>query len=240
MKTQAQNLYSELKNYCETNANDELVKKYSRYFKEGKYDAWGLSQSLMDAKKEELKKSNFLTLDLVFETAPLLMKSGKYEETSFALAMLTLLSNNFSKDVFNRLQEWFKIGITNWAHADYLGMFMLPMFLKKKLVSKEDFIPWISSQYKFQRRCVPVTFIKLLKEEPLSGLIEITDPLMKDGEREVHQGVGWYLREAWKIHPEQVEDYLLKYKDTAPRLIFQYATEKMTPEGKQRFRKSKG
>jgi len=33
--------------------------------------------------------------------------------------------------------------------------------------------------------------------------------------------------------------FLLKYKDTAPRLIFQYATEKMTAEGKERFRRTR-
>jgi hypothetical protein len=36
-----------------------------------------------------------------------------------------------------------------------------------------------------------------------------------------------------------VNAFLLRYKDTAPRLIFQYATEKTTPEQKQRFRKEK-
>jgi hypothetical protein len=51
--------------------------------------------------------------------------------------------------------------------------------------------------------------------------------------------VGWFLREAWKIEPEPVEAFLLKYKNTAPRLIFQYATEKMTKEGKERFRRDK-
>lgn len=239
METSAQNLYSELRQYCESNASDELVKKYSRYFKEGKYDAWGLSQALMDAKKDELKKRNILTFSLIFDTAPLLMKSGKYEETSFALAMLALLSNDFSKEVFHRLEDWFNIGITNWAHADYLGMQMLPMFLKKKIVTKDDFIPWITSPHKFKRRCVPVTFIKLLDEVPIADLLSIIDPLMNDSEREVHQGVGWFLREAWKKHPQPVEAYLLKYKDTAPRLIFQYATEKMTAENKQRFRKTK-
>jgi len=58
-----------------------------------------------------------------------------------------------------------------------------------------------------------------------------------DPAREVHQGVGWFLREAWKIQPIPVEEFLLKYKDTAPRLIFQYATEKMKPEEKERFKK---
>ncbi len=239
MKTTAEALYTEIIQFCQSNANEELVKKYSRYFKDGKYNAWGISQALMDGKKDELKKRNILTFDLIFETAPMLMQSGKYEETSFALAMLTQLSKNFTIDVFHRLENWFSIGITNWAHADYLGMFLLPMFLKKKIVTKEDFIPWITSPYKFQRRCVPVTFIKLLKEVPVDNLVSITDPLMKDDQREVHQGVGWFLREAWKLHPQPIEEYLLKYKDTAPRLIFQYATEKMTQENKLRFRKSK-
>ena len=63
--------------------------------------------------------------------------------------------------------------------------------------------------------------------------------MMMDPEREVHQGLGWFLREAWKKQPEPTELFLLKWKNTAPRLIFQYATEKMTPEGKQKFRKQK-
>ncbi|MGE5382327.1 MAG: DNA alkylation repair protein [Omnitrophica WOR_2 bacterium] len=238
MKTTPEILFNELRQFCIDHADEALVKKYSRYFKE-EYNAWGVAQSFVDAKKEELKNRGILTFDLIFDTAPLLMESGKYEETSFVLSMLTLLSKEFDRSVFSRIEHLFSIGIRNWAHADYFGMFMLPMFLKKKIVTKEDFIPWITSEYKFQRRCVPVTFIKLLKEVSVEDLLKIIDPLMKDTEREVHQGVGWFLREAWKLHPEVIEAYLLKYRDTAPRLIFQYACEKMTPENKLRFRKVK-
>jgi 3-methyladenine DNA glycosylase AlkD len=69
--------------------------------------------------------------------------------------------------------------------------------------------------------------------------VNFIEPLMMDPEREVHQGVGWFLREAWKIQPAPVEEFLLKYKDTAARLIFQYATEKMDSEQKERFRRTK-
>jgi 3-methyladenine DNA glycosylase AlkD len=62
---------------------------------------------------------------------------------------------------------------------------------------------------------------------------------MTDPEREVHQGTGWFLREAWKLQPAPTEIFLLKWKETAPRLIFQYATEKMTAEAKLRYRRSK-
>ncbi len=235
-----QELFADLQFYCQSNANPELVKKYSRYFKEGVYDAWGLSQALMDAKKAELKKSDEITVDLVFETAPLLMKSGKYEETSFALILITIVKDKLIKSDFIRLESWFETGIANWAHADYFGMFFLPELMKQGLVDKNDFTGWITSPYKFQRRCVPVTFIKLLKTAiPFQELFAFVEPLMSDPEREVHQGMGWFLREAWKIKPEETEAFLLKWKDTAPRLIFQYACEKMKPEEKLRFRKAK-
>jgi 3-methyladenine DNA glycosylase AlkD len=51
--------------------------------------------------------------------------------------------------------------------------------------------------------------------------------------------MGWFLREAWKVNAAEVEAFLLKYKDSAPRLIIQYACEKMTPENKQRFKRAK-
>ena len=51
---------------------------------------------------------------------------------------------------------------------------------------------------------------------------------MLDAEREVHQFLGWFLRDAWNIRPSETEAFLLKWKETAPRIIIQYATEKMT------------
>ncbi|MFC1637152.1 DNA alkylation repair protein, partial [Planctomycetota bacterium] len=71
---------------------------------------------------------------------------------------------------------------------------------------------------------------------PLFAFIE---PLMMDGERVVHQGLGWFLREAWKLRKKQTETFLLKWKNDAARVIFQYATEKMTPEQKKRFKREK-
>jgi len=74
---------------------------------------------------------------------------------------------------------------------------------------------------------------------PLSKLFRIIEPLMLDGEIFVQKGLGWFLREAWKIHPEETEEFLLKWKDTCGRTIIQYATEKMDKENKARFRKAK-
>jgi 3-methyladenine DNA glycosylase AlkD len=104
----------------------------------------------------------------------------------------------------------------------------------------EDFRPWLRSEYKFQRRCVPVTLIKSLKTtDDFKLLFDFIEPLMKDPEREVHQGTGWFLREAWKIKREVTEKYLFRHRNTAPRLIIQYATEKMSKDERLRYRKEK-
>jgi 3-methyladenine DNA glycosylase AlkD len=235
-----QQLYTEILEYCMEHASEENVIKYSRYFKGGVFNAWGLSTEAMNIKRNSLVKTGEINPDLIFETAPLLMNSGKYEETSFAISLLMTQMEKCDFKVFRQLEFWFSIGIQNWAHADYLGMFLLPAFTKKGFVKKEDLAGWIVSPFKFQRRCVPVTFIKLLKTNiSFNALFLMLEPLMNDSEREVQQGMGWFLREAWKIKPEETEIFLMKWKNTAPRLIFQYACEKMEKESRLKFRKEK-
>ncbi len=98
----------------------------------------------------------------------------------------------------------------------------------------------LHSPSKWKRRAVPVSLIGLVKEKHhVKPLLEFVEELMMDDDRFVQQGVGWFLREAWKKDPKPVESLLLKWKEKAPRKIYQYATEKMTKTEKERFRRSK-
>lgn len=233
-------LHEELLAFCKANANDDLVKKYSRYFKEGGYDAWGVAYPLMQEKVKEILARPEVNLDYVLQVSRLLIPGIKYEEPGFALMMVKALKKQYTRETFREIGHWFDIGIRNWAHTDALCSEIISVFLLKNNIPYGEMESWKMGMNKFQRRAVPVSLIKLMKETREVGkYIQFIEPLMMDPEREVHQGVGWFLREAWKIEPAPVENFLLKYKDTAPRLIFQYATEKMTPEGKARFRRSK-
>lgn len=232
-------LYQRIHNFCVQNANENVALNSQRYFKET-YDGYGLTTAQINAEVNEILKNKNLTLDAVLQTLSEKLISGRYEEISFGLLLMNGLKKQFTKDAFNGISELFSQGIYNWAHADTLGMFILPDFLLKNIVELSDFDTWLASGFKFQRRCVPVTFIKVIKKErQVQKYIDKVLPLMTDNEREVHQGVGWFLREAWKIQPEIVEPLLLQWKDSAPRLIMQYACEKMTPEQKQLYKKSK-
>jgi 3-methyladenine DNA glycosylase AlkD len=235
----AEELVGQFRQYCRQNADPSIVAKYSRYFKGG-YDAYGLGTGVFKEGVKKFTDDPGLTLGIVLDAAPTLLKSPKYEETSLAIVLLLHFKKQFNRDLFHELESWFDHGINNWAHADYFAGDVMKVFHKKKIISLEDLKPWIVAKNKFQRRVVPVSLIKTLKESPdIMTLISFIEPLMTDTEREVHQGVGWFLREAWKVHRNEVEDFLLKWKNSAPRLIFQYATEKMTGEEKLRFRKEK-
>ena len=49
----AKDLCEEIRSFCRGNADDAVVKKYSKYFKEG-YDAYGVSREKLDAKVKSL------------------------------------------------------------------------------------------------------------------------------------------------------------------------------------------
>ncbi|HAQ18492.1 MAG TPA: hypothetical protein DCR40_04560 [Prolixibacteraceae bacterium] len=232
-------LVQEIRSYCVANADAERLQKSQRYFKE-EFVGYGLTAPQVYSKVKEMLKSGDFDLPTVLNAAPILMKNGMYEEISMALLLIDGLWKQFTPETFQSIGSWFSFSIHNWAHADTLGMFLLPRFLDKKIVVMDDFTSWLGSPFKFQRRCVPVTLIKHIKKtRQVMPSILFVEKLMLDSEREVHQGMGWFLREAWKISPSEVELFLEKWKGNSPRLIIQYACEKMTPENKLRFKRVK-
>ncbi|MBC8218176.1 MAG: DNA alkylation repair protein [Planctomycetes bacterium] len=224
----AKELCEDIRSYCRENADEAVVKKYSKYFKEG-YDAYGVSRELLADKVKSLLSDKDVDMKVVLNASRRLVKSGKYEETSFAIRLLKGFSQQFDAGTFAQLEKWFEIGIINWAHTYVICGDLISQFLEREIVPLQAISDWRTATNKFQRRAVPVVLIKPLKSGgDHARLLAFIEPLMLDGERVVHQGLGWFLREAWKLDRKQTEAFLLKWKNDAPRLIFQYATEKTT------------
>ena len=221
-------------------ADPALVKKYARYFVEG-YDAYGVDLKAMHPVREKWIQDYRTSLGLegFLRIGDQLVKSGKYEEGFIAMGLVSHFAEDFTPQIFEHLGQWLENGLCNWAHVDSFSSDILPIFLKQHIVPLSAFSSWRKSESKWKRRAVPVTLIKLLKNgQSIPELLAFIEPMMADKEKVVHQGLGWFLREAWKISPEPVEEFLLKWKDRCARLIIQYATEKMTKERKLAFKKS--
>jgi 3-methyladenine DNA glycosylase AlkD len=235
----ATELCEEIRNYCRANADEAIVKKYSRYFKDG-YDAYGVSREKYEEKVDSLLNDKRINMKLVLSASRHLVKSGKYEETSFAIRLLSKFSEEFTIATFDEIGKWFEIGIINWAHTDVICGLLISEFFMRNIISLEALSGWRTAKNKYQRRAVPVAMIELLKStSDYAPLFAFIEPMMLDSEKVVHQGLGWFLREAWKLKKKEIEVFLLKWKKDAARVIFQYATEKMSPEQKKRFKKGK-
>lgn len=240
---QANLLASEIRAFCAANADAKQATRWARYFKEG-YDAWGLldgKHPLWNEKQKEwLERYHGLGLRGFLKLGELLFQSGKYEEGALAIRFVAAHRDRFDAKAFDKLGKWFAAGIGNWAHTDVLCGEVIAPLLESGQIPLEAVAPWRQSPLKYQRRAVPVGMLGLLKTDRVVGpLIEFLRPLMMDPERVVEQGLGWFLREVWKKHPKPVEAFLLEWKDRAPRLIFQYATEKMPVAARARFRRQK-
>jgi 3-methyladenine DNA glycosylase AlkD len=231
----------EIRSFCERNADPDRVLKYSRFFVEG-YDSFGIDPKLMEKQRAEWLKMYRAELGLAgfLELGDRLVATGKYEEGFLALWFVKSFEKEFSASTFDRLANWLDHGVNNWALADTCSGELFGRFIARKVVPVSAMADWRTSDVKWKRRALPVSLIPALKTDiPLGEMLELIAPLMGDEMKVVHQGLGWFLRDAWKKHREEVEAFLMQYKDTCARLIIQYATEKMTPEEKARFKRSK-
>lgn len=230
-----------IREFCIENTNQANIDKYSRYFKEG-FNGYGIDTKVFETQRDkwisEWKETT--TINDYLDLADLLVKMGKLEEVSFAIAFLQSERENYTVETFDRIGKWFSIGIDNWASTDVLCMMVLPSFFIDKVIPYEKLSEWATATSEWQRRCIPVTLDQLTRHnlEPEVSF-ELIEPLMLDSSEYVQKGIGTLLRGLWKKHPEKVESFLLNWKDECGRLIVQYATEKMDKEYRKRFRKTK-
>lgn len=231
----------EIREFCENNADPEIVKKYSRYFKEG-FDGYGIEQKVFEKQRDTWieKWKDEMPLDKYLELGDALIQDGKFEEKSLAISFLASEREQYTPATFDHIGNWFKMGISDWGTTDVLCMLVLSSFLRYKVISFDKLKEWSSSESEWQRRAVPVTLVELIKEGLSPKMaFPMIEPLMLDDSEYVQKGIGTLLRGLWKKFPIEIEDFLMTWKDQCGRLIVQYTTEKMDKESRKRFRRQK-
>ena len=187
-----QSIVAEIREFCETHADPKQVQKYARFFTEG-YDAYGVSKEVFIEQTAILnrKYQDVLTLDDYIQLGDLLIRSGKYEEASFAIRLLDPFHEQFQSSHFQQFGNWLDNGICNWGHTDVLSGEILSKFLDNHIVALHVLSSWRNSSSKWKRRAVPVTLINLAKTtSDIESLFDFIEPMMHDPDRFVHQGLG--------------------------------------------------
>lgn len=227
--------------YFKKQADPKMIEKYSRFFRDG-YDPYGADPKVYSKQldiwyeevRDDFRISDYRSL------FGMLLESGKEEEFSVVIRFLRHMEKFHSKTLFKNIKGWVARYFRNWAQIDSLCASVLSPMLLNKVITHKDLFEWHSHESKWIRRCVPVSTIYVFyKDHKLPPIKKAADLLVNDPVREVGQGVGWMLRDAWKVYPREIEKLLHKHVKTGNRTAYQYACEKMDKEYRLKFRRPK-
>jgi hypothetical protein len=145
MKKKPEDLVAEIRAYCVAQQDLRKAGKWARYFREG-YGGVGLSGFL--------------------KAGELLFQSGKYQEGALAIRFLKERRDELDAESVGKLAKWFEAGIQNWAHTDVLCGEVIAPLLESRQLDPAVLAGWRESEFKYQRRAVPVAMLGLLKTQP--------------------------------------------------------------------------
>ncbi len=200
--------------------------KASRFFREP-VETYGLSAREVGELSKRFYPRFGGDIGLTLEVAEELLESGVLDEASVGILLMMRFTRRFKPELFDVFDGWVD-HLTNWANTDGLstGLISKAVRLDPGLVKR--LINWTGSENRWRRRAAAVSLVPIARRgEMLEEVFEVADRLMADEEDMVQKGVGWLLKEASKKHPDEVREYLIRWRPETSGLVLRYASEKL-------------
>ena len=213
------------------NADKKTRESAQNYFKE-KALFHGVKTSIVTTiAKSYFKKIKPLDKSQIFVLCKNLLESGYSEEAFIACDWVYELRSKYEESDFITFEKWLNLYIDNWAKCDTFCNHSVAAFIEKYPSFIEKLLLWTRSDNRWVRRASAVTLIlPARKGFHLKEVFQIADNLMGDKDDLVQKGFGWLLKEASRIHLNEVFDYIKSHKKIMPRTSLRYAIEKMPEE----------
>jgi len=224
-------IVSQIKFELKQERNRKNAEKKRRFFKED-ITCYGLTGQQT---KEIVEKFYPLVEDdlkLAIKVGEALLKSKVLEEGIVAIRLLRKMTKHFTSELFDVFDPWVDY-VTTWEITDKLSAGLIGEVVMLDASKTEQLLKWTKSENRWRRRAAAVSLVKpAIKGIFLNEIFIVAERLMTDNDEMVQKGVGWLLKQAsWK-HPNEVHDFLLRWKETAPALVLRYASERFPEDMK--------
>jgi 3-methyladenine DNA glycosylase AlkD len=155
-----------------------------------------------------------------------------YTEEAFIVSFWTpKLTDKFEPADLALFKRWIETYINNWAKCDGFCNHTIGNFVEKYPESVKELVNWTASQNRWLKRAAAVSLIIPAKHGRfLAETFRISDRLLPDKDDMVQKGYGWLLKEASRLHQDDVFRYVMKNKKVMPRTALRYAIELMPKE----------
>jgi 3-methyladenine DNA glycosylase AlkD len=201
---------------------------YKRYFKEEvKFYGLKLGPTNEIARKywNEVKS---LDKQEIFRISEELLKSDYGEEAFIVALWLPKLKKSYEWEDLQTFSRWIDLYINNWAKCDGFCNQTIGEFIFKFPEAVNEIKTWADSENRWMKRASAVSLIMPARRGLfLADIFEIADKLLLSKDDMVQKGYGWMLKEASKMHQNEVYDYVVARKAVMPRTAYRYAIEKM-------------
>jgi 3-methyladenine DNA glycosylase AlkD len=207
----------------------EGVEKTKRYFREP-IQTYGCTSSDVKAVTARFLPLTRKNLDLTLIVAGDLMTGGVMEENWVGSSLISKHKSRIRPEHFEIFDQWID-SLNNWASIDTFTTDVVVEAVKRDPQLVDRLLQWTQSPNRWRRRASAVTLVRSARRgDMLEEAFAIADKLMEDPDDMVQKGAGWLLKEASKNHPQEVHDYLIRWKPKTTGLVLRYASEKLPQE----------
>ncbi|MFZ2025297.1 MAG: DNA alkylation repair protein [Microgenomates group bacterium] len=221
-------IISSIRRELQQNADEKTKESAGHFFKEA-IRVYGVKTGIVVAiAKKYWKEIKALSKKEIFAMCEELYTSGIMEESFVVSTWVPNLAKQFEKKDLDTFYRWINSYITNWASCDGFCNHTLGEYIEKYPEQVSVLKQWATSKNRWVKRAAAVSLIVPAKHGKFLGdVFEIADILLLDTDDMVQKGYGWMLKEASRLHQQEVFAYVVKHKKVMPRTALRYAIELM-------------
>jgi 3-methyladenine DNA glycosylase AlkD len=231
----ANDIIASIRGELEQLADEKIKETQQHYFKES-VNFYGVKNPAVEKlARQRYPEIKTLGKKKIFTLCEELWQSGYFEDSLIACEWAYKLNKEFEPADFAVFQDWVEKYVSNWAACDTLCNHTIGAIVDKYPQFIENLKMWAKADNRWFKRAAAVTLIIPAKNGKfLEDIFEIADTLLTDSDDLVQKGYGWTLKEASKMHQQEVFEYVMKNKKVMPRTALRYAIEKMPLDMKHR------
>ena len=210
------------------NIDEKTQSTYQRFFKE-QVLYYGVKMSVVNKLASEYyKQIDHLTKGEIFVLCEELLKSDYGEEAAIAFKWAYRLNKQYEAKDFYLFETWLEKYVNSWAKCDEFCNHSVGALVERYPEYVQELKRWTRSDNRWMRRASAVTLVMPVRRGLfLDDVFEIANILLIDDDDLVQKGYGWMLKEASRLHRQEVFDYVVKHKAVMPRVALRYAIELM-------------
>lgn len=194
----------------------------------------GKVRSISSALYKTLEDKN---IDNVFILCESLLDEREWALGVIAYDWAYRIRKQYTDKTFSIFECWLKKYVTGWGDCDDFCTHAFGELLSQNNELFTQVLKWTEHPDFFVRRAAAVILIYPIKHNKYENInpFLISDALMNDNHHLVLKGYGWMLKVLSEYNQSDVYEYLVKNKNTMPRVSYRYALEKFNRELKARL-----